>query len=60
MNRQILTFVILILSATVAFSQTATPTPGGGDVQNVAPEDIKGVPSIGSFGSAVMMCPCSS
>ncbi len=46
MNRQILTFVILILSATVAFSQTATPTPGGGDVQNVAPEDIKGVPSI--------------
>jgi outer membrane protein TolC len=46
MNRQILTFLILIISATVAFSQTATPTPAGGDVQKVAPEDLKGVPSI--------------
>lgn len=46
MNRQILTFVILILTAGVGFAQDPTPTPTGNDVQKVAPEDIKGVPPI--------------
>ncbi|HMT07433.1 MAG TPA: TolC family protein [Pyrinomonadaceae bacterium] len=46
MKRQILTFVILILSATAFFSQTPTPTPTGEDVQKVAPEDLRGVPPI--------------
>lgn len=50
MNRQILTFVILILTAGVGFAQeptpTPTPTPTGSDVQKVAPEEINGVPPI--------------
>lgn len=46
MKRQILAFVILILSAAAVFSQTPTPTPTGDDVQKVAPEDLKGVPPI--------------
>lgn len=46
MNRQILTFVILILTAGVGFGQDPTPTPNGTDVQKVAPEELKGVPPI--------------
>ena len=46
MNRQILTFVMLILSASIGFAQNPTPTPTGNDVQKVAPEEIKGVPPI--------------
>lgn len=44
------TFTVLILASSAALAQTATPTPTPvpqpGDVQNVSPDKLKGVPEV--------------